>query len=209
MIIPSTHTYTTDTRFVLALESDALCVYADKSVQGDLQATAIHLILASFDVLANAVFRYEGKKSGHLLKSYVVNKLPLILGNFAASSSPMYPFDAEYCISQALSQVDTNVFPTLSNMFDMTNTSTSFQDSVRQDFCFACQLHGLLSSSAIETLLGEITYQTLPDEGRYVKETLVQACLEDSERSQRLIGELDNMNGNVGAAAQAIVEVGH
>ncbi|KAK3956089.1 mediator complex, subunit Med5 [Pseudoneurospora amorphoporcata] len=189
------------------IDDHSLYTYLHNRYQGDLQTTAIHLILASFDVLANAVFRYEGSKTGHLLKSFVVNKVPLILGNFAASSTHMYPFDAEFCISQALGQVDTSVFPTLSNMFDMSNTSSSFQDSVRQDFCFACQLHGLLSSSAIETLLGEITYQTLPDEGRYVKETLVQACLEDSQRSQRLIRELDNMNGNVGAAAQAIVEV--
>ncbi|KAL0465541.1 RNA polymerase [Neurospora intermedia] len=188
------------------IDDHSLYTYLHNRYQGDLQTTAIHLILASFDVLANAVFK-ERSKTGHLLKSYVVNKVPLILGNFAASSTHMYPFDAEFCISQALGQVDTNVFPTLSNMFDMSNTSSSFQDSVRQDFCFACQLHGLLSASAIETLLGEITYQTLPDEGRYVKETLVQACLEDFERSQRLIGELDNMNGNVGAAAQAIVEV--
>ena len=125
-----------------------------------------------------------------------------------AASSHVYPFDAEFCITQALGQVDTNVFPTLSNMFDMSNNNdTSFQDSVRQDFCFACQLHGLLSQAAIENLLGDITYQSLPDEGRYVKENLVQACLEDTERTQKLIGELDNMNGNVGAAAQAIVEV--
>lgn len=152
------------------------------------------------------MFRNEGSKTGHLLKSFVVNKVPLILGSLAATSTPMYPFDAELCITQALAQVDINVFPTLSGMFDM-NSNSSFQDSVRQDFCFACQLHGLLSSSAIETLLGDITYQSLPDEGRYVKDALVQNCLEDLERAQRLIGELDNMNGNTGAAAQAIVEV--
>lgn len=143
---------------------------------------------------------------GHLLKSFVVNKVPVILVSLAQSSSAVYPFNAEYCISQALNQVDTNVFPTLSGLFDMNNNS-SLQDSVRQDFCFACQLHGLLSSQAIETLLGDITYQSLPDEGRYVKETLVQACLEDLEKTQKLIGELDNMNGNAGAAAQAVVEV--
>ena len=167
----------------------------------------MQLILASFDVLANAVYSNLGgsKTSGHLLKSYVVNKVPLILSSFAASSS-MYPFDAEFCITQALGQVDTNVFPTLSGMFDMP-TNSSFLDSVRQDFCFACQLHGLLSQTAIENLLGDITYQSLPDEGRYVKETLVQSCLEDPERTLKLIGELDNMNGNVGAAAQAIIEV--
>lgn len=174
--------------------------------QGDVQLTAVQLILASFDLLANAVFRNEGPKTGHLLKSYVVNKVPLILVSLA-STSTMYPFNAELCITEALGQVDTNIFPTLSGMFDMTNTNSSFHDSVRQDFCFSCQLHGLLSPAATENLLGDITYQSLPDEGRYVKENLVQSCLQDVDRTQKLIGELDNMNGNVGAAAQAIVEV--
>jgi mediator of RNA polymerase II transcription subunit 5 len=174
--------------------------------QGDIHLTAVQLILASFDLLANAVFRNEGPKTGHLLKSYVVNKVPLVLVSLA-SSSTMYPFNPETCITEALGQVDTNVFPTLSGMFDMSNTGSSFHDSVRQDFCFACQLHGLLSQGAIERLLGDITYQSLPDEGRYVKELLVQSCLQDVDKTQKLITELDNMNGNVGAAAQTIVEV--
>ncbi len=175
--------------------------------QGDLQLTAVQLILASFDLLANAVFRNEGPKAGHLLKSYVVNKVPLILVSLATTST-MYPFNAEMCITEALGQVDTNIFPTLSGMFDITtNTNSSFHDSVRQDFCFSCQLHGLLSPAATENLLGEITYQSLPDEGRYSKDILLQSCLQDVDRAQKLIGELENMNGNVGAAAQAIVEV--
>lgn len=157
-------------------------------------------------MLANSVFRNEGSKTGHLLKSYVVNKVPLILSSLAATSSPMYPFDAQYCISEALGQVDTNIFPTLSGMFDMPGNS-SFLDSVRQDFCFSCLLHGLVTQPAIETLLGDITYQSLPDEGRYVKEVLVQNCIQETDKTLKLIGELDNMNGNVGAAAQAIVEV--
>lgn len=175
-------------------------------LQGDIQSIVVQLILASFDLLANAVFRNEGPKTGHLLKSFVVNKVPLILVSLT-NSPTMYPFNSELCIKEALGQVDTNVFPTLSGMFEMSNTSSSFHDSVRQDFCFSCQLHGLLSQTAIENLLGDITYQSLPDEGRYVKDNLVQACLLDVDRTQRLIGELDNMNGNVGAAAQAIIEV--
>ena len=143
---------------------------------------------------------------GQLLKSFVVNKVPLILVSLAQSSSVVYPFNAEYCISEALNQVDTKCFPTLSDLFEL-NNSSAFQDSVRQDFCFACQLHGLLSPHAIKTLLGEFTYQSLPDEGRYVKDALVQSCVDDMERTQKLIGELDSMNGNVGAAAEAVVEV--
>jgi len=190
------------------IDDEALFGYLHNRYQGDLQAMAVHLILASFDLLANAVFRNEGAKTGHLLKSFLINKVPLILVQLVAyAATTMYPFNAEMCITEALNQVDINMFPTLSGMFDMPNTN-SFNDSVRQDFCFACQLHGLLSQAAIETLLGDITYQSLPPEGRYVKEQLVQACLQEPDRTLKLIGELDNMNGNVGAVAQAIVEVG-
>jgi mediator of RNA polymerase II transcription subunit 5 len=188
------------------IDDSALFTYLHNRYQGDIQSTAVQLILASFDLLANAVFRNEGPKAGHLLKSFVVNKVPLILVSLANSPS-MYPFNAEMCITEALGQVDTNVFPTLSGMFDMSNTNSSFHDSVRQDFCFSCQLHELLSETAIETLVGDITYQSLPDEGRYEKSKLVEACLQDVDRAQKLIGELDNMNGNVGAVAQALTEV--
>lgn len=120
----------------------------------------------------------------------------------------MYPpLSAQFCITEALSHVDTNAFPTLSAMFDDTHNSNTFTDSVRQDFCFACCLHGLIPESSIEGLLGEITYQTLPQAGRYVKEQLVEECMGDPERIQRLIGELDNMDGNVGAVCQALAEV--
>jgi mediator of RNA polymerase II transcription subunit 5 len=82
-----------------------------------------------------------------------------------------------------------------------------FSDSVRQDFCFACCLHGLIEESSIETLLGDIPMQSLPAGGRYVKEELVQQCLSDPGRAEALILELGNMDGNVGAVSQAITEV--
>ncbi|KAK8017519.1 mediator of rna polymerase ii transcription subunit 5 [Apiospora rasikravindrae] len=172
---------------------------------GDIQTTTIDLILASFDVLANAVFRNEGQKTTHLMRSYLTNKLPILLATLAQSMFP--PVTSQYCITEALSHVDTNAFPTLSAMFEVTNNNNAFTDSVRQDFCFACCLHGLIPESAIEGLLGEITYQTLPAGGRYNKETLVQQCMTDPERVQSLVGELDNMDGNVGAVCQALTEV--
>ncbi|KAJ9134623.1 Mediator of RNA polymerase II transcription subunit 5 [Pleurostoma richardsiae] len=189
------------------IDDNAIYNYLHNRYQGDIQTTAIDLILASFDVLANAVFRNEGQKAAHLLRSYLINKVPLILASFAASASPVYPFNPEYCITEALSQVDTNAFPTLSSMFDDTNNNNTFTDSVRQDFCFACCLHGLVPETSIETLLGEITYQTLPAGGRYVKEDLVQQCLADHDRMLQLVGELDNMDGNVGAVCQALTEM--
>ncbi|KAI0471640.1 mediator complex subunit Med5 [Xylariaceae sp. FL0804] len=187
------------------IDDAALFNYLHNRFQGDIQTTAIDLVLASFDVLANVVFRNEGQKTGHLLRSYLINKVPLLLSSLSKLMLP--PLTAQYCITEALAQVDTNAFPTLSAMFDDTSNNNTFTDSVRQDFCFACCLHGLIPEESIEGLLGEITYQTLPQGGRYVKETLVDRCLDDPERTQSLIGELDNMDGNVGAVCQALIEI--
>lgn len=134
--------------------------------------------------------------------------MPLVLASFANSSS-IYPFNSEFCITQALSQVDTNVFPTLSNMFDISNTHNTFTEAVRQDFFFACLLHGLVSESARDKILGDITFQELPNGGRYVKDVLVQQCLQNPERIKELIGEIEGMEGNAGAVCQALVEVSH
>ncbi|KAK8047744.1 Mediator of RNA polymerase II transcription subunit 5 [Apiospora saccharicola] len=187
------------------IDDAAFYSYLHNRYDGDIQTTTIDLILASFDVLANAVFRNEGQRTTHLMRSYLTNKLPILLATLATSMFP--PVTSQFCITEALSHVDTNAFPTLSAMFEVTNSNNAFTDSVRQDFCFACCLHGLIPESAIEGLLGEITYQTLPAGGRYNKETLVQQCMTDPERVQGLVGELDNMDGNVGAVCQALTEV--
>ncbi|KAI2471953.1 Med5-domain-containing protein [Annulohypoxylon bovei var. microspora] len=188
------------------IDDAALFSYLHNIYQGDIQSTTIDLILASFDILANAVFRNEGQQASHVLRSYLINKLPLLLATLSTSMYP--PLSAQFCITEALSQVDTNAFPTLSAMFDDTNNNNNtFTDSVRQDFCFACCLHGLIPESSIEGLLGEITYQNLPSGGRYVKEQLVEGCMEDPEKIPKLITELDNMDGNVGAVCQALAEV--
>ena len=118
-----------------------------------------------------------------------------------------FPTTPEFCITQALNQIDTNTFPTLSSIFEDSRNGNPFTDTVREEFCWACCLHNLFPQSHIETLLGENTYQTLPSGGRYVKDDLVRDCLADPEKIQSLINELDNMDGNVGAVCQALTEV--
>lgn len=124
-----------------------------------------------------------------------------------ALNSSFAQYNSEYCITQALNQVDTSVFPTLSSMFDISNNTNAITETVRQDFCFACLLHGLITKEARDALLGDITFQELPEGGRYVKDNLVQQCQADPERLQKLIVELEGMEGNAGAACQALVEV--
>ncbi len=65
------------------IDDRALFNYLHNRYQGDIQTTAIDLILASFDTLANAVFRNEGPNVARLLRSYLINKLPLILAALA------------------------------------------------------------------------------------------------------------------------------
>ncbi|KAL2753906.1 hypothetical protein ACRALDRAFT_1041677 [Sodiomyces alcalophilus JCM 7366] len=187
------------------IDDVAIFSFLHNRYQGDVQSSTIDLILASFDVLANAVYRNEGSKTAHVLRSYLMNKLPLLIAQLSKHMFP--PLTAEFCITEALRHVDTNAFPTLSSMFDESRSNNPFTDSVREDFCWACCLHGLLRESSIETILGETPYQSLPSRGRYAKDTLVGECLAESERIQSLIGELDSMDGDVGAICQALVEV--
>lgn len=187
------------------IDDNAIFKFLNKRYQGDLRSTVVDLILAAFDVLANAMVRNEKDQTKNLLRCFLINKLPLLLSTLCTQLFP--PITSEICITEALSQVDTTNFPTLSAMFDETSGNNMFPESVRQDFCFACCLHGLIAESSIETLLGDVPIQSLPAEGRYLKNELVQKCLSESDRVERMIDELQYMDGNVGANSQAITEL--
>ncbi|KAG4434630.1 hypothetical protein IFR05_009894 [Cadophora sp. M221] len=187
------------------IDDNAIFAYLHNRYQGDIRSTMIDIILAAFDILANAQCRNERAQSTTILRSFLINKIPLLLSALSTSLFP--PLTALYCITEALTHVDTNAFPTLSNMFDESSTGNIFSDSVRTDFCFACCLHGLIEESDIIGLLEDEPMQSLPAGGRYVKDDLVQQCLSDPERTESLIDELQLMDGNVGAVSQAITEV--
>ncbi|KAM5342665.1 hypothetical protein ACJ41O_013631 [Fusarium nematophilum] len=187
------------------LDDQALFSYMNNKYQGDVQSSAIDLILASFDILANAVFRNEGQKDAHLLRSYLINKVPLLLYQHCARAFPAT--SAEFCITEALSHVDTSLFPTASLMFDESRHNNPYTESVREEFCAACVLHGLVRREHVERILGEISLSDEPSLQKYSKEKLVQDCLSDTDRIQTLVRELDKMDGNVGAVCQALIEV--
>lgn len=174
----------------------------------DPQTASVNLITSSFDVLASAISSHSSGGSTFLLRSYLINKVPLLLVQL--SHDMFLGSNMELCITDALLHVDTTVFPTFSSMFDndMSGGSGSGEgDSVRQDFVFACCLHGLIPQASIEQLLGEIPMQSLPAAGRYSKELIVEGCMADQEKIPTFVEELEHMDGNVGAVAEAIVAV--
>lgn len=163
---------------------------------------ATDLVTAAFDILANAMYRNEPSQTMDSLKSFLVNKIPLLLSQYA---SPMYAMNPELCITQALSHVDPNAFPAFSQGFDIMGSNNALSD-VRQDFLNACALHGLIQTSTVERLLGETPMQG-PPETKYVKQNLIVQCKENFERVYAYIEELENLDGNAGAIVGAVTEV--
>lgn len=165
---------------------------------------ATDLIAAAFDVLANAMYRSEPSQIMFSLKSFLVNKVPLLLTQLTSS---IYPMTSEICITTALSHVDPNAFPAFSQGFeDIMGGNNSLSD-VRQDFLNACLLHGLLPANAIERLLGETPMQG-PPETKYVKKHLLSQCKDNFEKVNMFIDELENLDGNAGAIVAAVTKAG-
>ena len=155
------------------------------------------LILASFDVLANAINRGESTRARTMIRSFIVNKLPLFLQtNYAGLI--FGPLSSEICIRQALGRID----PLAAQSFDILSET-------RQDFLFACALHELIPESSIEDILGDVPMQNLPARGRYSKDALMNQFLADLSKIDQYVGELENMEGNSGAIASAIIETMH
>ena len=164
----------------------------------------IHLILASFDLLANGHHKNEPTQTMDLYHSYITNKLPLLLSYISKSAIDHIPFDA--CITQAYGRIDITVFPAFSSTFDLSNKDAPYAD-VRAEFLFSCALQELIPESSIETLLGESSMMTVPSHGRYVRANLVQQMTSNAKRAEQLIEELESYEGNAGAVAGAVVDV--
>ncbi|KAL8733309.1 MAG: hypothetical protein Q9166_002133 [cf. Caloplaca sp. 2 TL-2023] len=178
-------------------------VLNDAKHLGNVPSLVTELILVSFDILANAMYRAEPPRTITILRSFLVNKLPVFLGNYAAII--FSPLSIETCISQALLRVDPAAFPSFSQMFDF-SSKNSMVSEARQDFLFACALHQLIPEGSIEGLLGDVPMQSLPASGRYVKNELVAQCTTNPAKIEELVGEVENMEGNAGEIAGALIE---
>lgn len=164
---------------------------------------ATDLITAAFDLLANAMYRSEPAQTMFYLKSFLVNKVPILISQISASIFPMTP---ELCITQALSHVDPNAFPAFSQGFDdMLGNNNSLSD-VRQDFLNACTLHGLIPAGTVERLLGETPMQG-PPETKYDRKQLLDQCKNNFDKVSMFIDELENLDGNAGAIVGAVADV--
>ncbi|KAJ6024356.1 hypothetical protein N7540_005153 [Penicillium herquei] len=185
------------------VDDSMLINYLTNRYEGHQEILVEEIITAAFDVLSNGVHRNESNRTMFLFRSFLVNKLPAFFAAMTAAS--MVPINVEMCVSQALSRLDPNAFPSFSQMFSM--QGSSILSDARQEFLFACASHRLIAESSIERLLGENPMQTLPVGGPYQKDDLIAQINNHPERADQLIGEIESMEGNAGAIVGAITEV--
>ncbi|KAJ5179737.1 hypothetical protein N7492_002947 [Penicillium capsulatum] len=185
------------------LDDSMLLNYLTNRYEGHQEVLVEEIITAAFDILSNGVYRNESARTMFLFRTFLVNKLPAFFAAMAAAS--MVPINMEMCITQALSRLDPNAFPSFSQMFSM--QGNSILSDARQEFLFACASHRLIAESSIERLLGENPMQTLPVGGPYQKDNLVSQINAHYDRADQLIGEIESMEGNAGAIVGAITDV--
>ena len=171
-------------------------------LQGNIPTLVTDVITAAFDVLGNAINRTEPAGSLNVYRSFLSNKLPSILESFSAIMYP--PLTIENCITEALNRLDSSGDPFATQTYDLLSSSAE----ARQEFLFSCALFKLIPESSIESILGDVPMQSLPEAGKYMKADLVTQCTTNPNRIEELIGELENMEGNSGEIVIALVEVG-
>ncbi|KAI5780236.1 mediator complex subunit Med5-domain-containing protein, partial [Peziza echinospora] len=178
-------------------DDESLLSYLSSRYKDDTETLVTEFILASFDTLATCL-NANNTSTTFLVRSFIVNKLPLILARIYIQQDIL-----NNILSQVLLKIDPVVMiPGASN--DM----YSLPGDIRQEFLFAMALHGMVEESAIQGIIGELPMMTLPAAGRYTPEDLVSQCqLEPVERIDRLLEELEALDGNAGAVAVAVVEV--
>lgn len=78
---------------------------------------------------------------------------------------------------------------------------------LRQELLFACALHGVVGEEDIQGILGELPLGALPMTGKYDLDELVASCTHDPDRVERLLEEIEGVEGNSGAVVKTIVEI--
>jgi mediator of RNA polymerase II transcription subunit 5 len=164
----------------------------------DAQTAAVDLLVASFDVLTNALLRREPNQDVRFIRAFICNKVPLLLNSLLGFNGPGA---VESCVQMSFIAVSMDPLAPLST------GATEARDVLKKtklEFLFACSLHSLVSERAIANLLQEQSV-VMPKTTKYTKEGLMAQTSNNSGRLDTVIQELDLMNGNAGAISGCII----
>ena len=178
-----------------------MMAYLQSRYPGDNQTLAMDLIIASFDVLTNALLCKEAESRILVIRSFICNKLPLTLN--IVSGFMMPGVTAEACIQLAFMSISMDALPPISAGSNETREKLKL---TRLEFLQACALHGLVNEAVIAAILQEPP-RTLPKATKYSKENLVSQCANNIGRLEPLIAEIGAMIGNAGAISGCIIDI--
>ncbi|MCJ1283854.1 mediator complex subunit [Xylographa opegraphella] len=178
--------------------------YLNVRYSGGIPTLVTDLITATFDVLANAINRAESNGGIFIYRSFLTNKLPVLLESYSTMIFP--PYNIESCIAEGLGRMDPPADPYSTQSFDLLDSSGMLSEA-RAEFLFSCALYGLIPEQSIESILGDVPMQSLPEGGKYQKTDLVAQCTANPVKIEEFVWELENMEGNAAEIARALVEI--
>jgi len=183
------------------VDDSAMLNYLHARYSSDPQQMISSLVVASFDVLANALRRHKSEGNTLCYKSFVANKLPLLILSLSSTLYP--PMTAERSINMALARLTTYVFPPISSEGSGVN---EILEESHQNFMQACYLHQLVSEMPSSSRQHVSANQR---RNRYTKDLLTSQCTNNMHRIEELVNELPRLQGNAGAISLALVETVH
>jgi mediator of RNA polymerase II transcription subunit 5 len=175
--------------------------YLHAKYQNDTQSLVSDLIIASFDILANALQKSQSQNHILCYRSFIANKLPLLITTLSGSFAPM---TSQVYIQMALRRVDVHPFPPLSSESDTTKNEVLKKS--RQEFVQACIMFQLGNEQAFHSVMGESPAPITSRVVRYNRQSLAQQCIANIHRVEELARELEGMSGNAGAISGALVD---
>jgi mediator of RNA polymerase II transcription subunit 5 len=163
------------------------------------QTAAVDLLVASFDVLTNALLSREPTQNIRLIRSFICHKLPLLLNSLLGYSGSGA---VESCVQMSFTAI------TMDPLAPLSTGATEARDVLKKtklEFLFACALHSLVSERTIADLLHEQSV-VMPKTTKYTKDGLMAQTSNNTGRLDTVIQELDVMNGNASAISACIVD---
>ena len=168
-------------------------------------------LTAVIDVITNALVRNEPPSTLFLLRSFLCNKVPLLLNRISPLALTSFAISETFSLTDVATLM--NLPPSQFEPYAFnsnTNPDLMFGDitvDLRQDFLFACALHGVIGEQDIQGILGELPLGAMSAQGRYDHRELQSQCITDPGRIERLLEEIESVEGNSGAVVMALFEV--
>jgi mediator of RNA polymerase II transcription subunit 5 len=164
----------------------------------------IDLVITTFDSVIMARTRKDSSLNLKIHHSFLLNKLPPLL--LLVSESSLEPLSPEHCLSQAFHQLRWADSAEDSGLID-SSPQTLSMDRFRENFLLSCALHRVIPESSVVNIIGVSPSKRPQTHGLYSKSDLLNQLRTNHSGVERLVKEINTLDGNAGIVVDAVVEV--